>query len=135
MILGDLNSRVGNLQDFVVDDNYTLRNQNLLPEEYTTDMFLPKKSEDSVVNTNGRLLIDFLTETGLRIANGRIGSDQNIGAFTFVGANGSSVVDYCIVDEVLLTKFVNFNVHGPNVLSDHCLIEFALESRQIYMKI
>ena len=87
---------------------------------------IPRCCKDNAINSNGRLLIDFLHQTGLRIANGRVGVDADIGAYTFVGSNGSSVVDYCIVDEILLSKFVTFEICPPNIMSDHCLIEFSL---------
>ena len=60
--------------------------------------------------------------------NGRVCSDKHIGSFTYVGSRGSSLVDYCIVNPVLLNEFSSFYVHDPNILSDHCLIKFSLFS-------
>ena len=62
------------------------------------------------------------------MANGRVCEDKNIGSFTFVGSRGSSLVDYCIVNPELLLDFTSFYVHDPNIISDHCLIEFSLVS-------
>ena len=62
------------------------------------------------------------------MANGRVCEDKNFGAFTFVGSRGSSLVDYCIVNPDLLPVFTSFYVHDPNIISDHCLIEFSLVS-------
>lgn len=127
MLLGDLNSRVGDLADFVHNDNVTLITQNLLPEDYTIDSPIPRKTQDLKTNANGLLLIDFLKQTGMRIANGRVLDDENKGAFTYIGPNGSSIVDYCIIDLMLFEYFTKFLIHGPNIISDHCLIEFSLK--------
>ena len=64
----------------------------------------------------------------MRVANGRVCEDKHIGSFTYVGSRGSSFVDYCIVNPVLLNECSSFYVHEPNILSDHCLIEFSLFS-------
>ena len=46
----------------------------------------------------------------------------------FLKQTGLRVAVYCIVNLVLLNEFSSFYVHGPNILSDHCLIEFSLFS-------
>ena len=125
--LGDFNARVGNRNDFVTDDN--IKYINFLPDDYVTDTELPRKSQDNGVNSNGLVLLDFLKQSGLRIANGRVCGDA--GACTFVGNRGSSLVDYCIVNPEMLQNFTSFYVHDPNILSDHCLIEFALKGKTI----
>jgi hypothetical protein len=107
-------------------DNLSLHNHQILPDDYEVDDIMPRKTQDHVVNTNGQLLIDFLKQSGLRIANGRVAGD--IGAFTFIGANGSSLIDYCLVDKFLIDKFKTFNVSEPNILSDHCLIQFSFQT-------
>ena len=65
------------------------------------------------------------------MANGRVCEDKNIGSFTFVSSRGSSLVDYCIVNPELLSDFTSFYVHDPNIISDHCLIEFSLISNVV----
>ena len=89
-------------------------------------------STDNVVNLNGHMLLEFLKQTGLRVANGRVGEDKNVGACTYVGSKGSSLVNFCIVNVELLSEFSTFYVHDPNILSDYCLIEFSLASRFSY---
>ena len=64
----------------------------------------------------------------MRVANVRVCKDKHIGSFTYVDSRGSSLVDYCIVNPILLKEFSSFCVHDPNILSDHCLIEFSLFS-------
>ena len=47
LICGDLNSRVGTEPDFVILDN---SRNDVLPEDYVPDVFLPRQSEDKIVN-------------------------------------------------------------------------------------
>jgi len=46
MLLGDLNSRVGNLHDYVLNDNCSLHHINLLPDDYDINNGIPRKSYD-----------------------------------------------------------------------------------------
>ena len=122
IILGDMNSRIGQHCDYVTEDYAT--HMDVLPDDYVPDLKIPRKSQDNTV----QLLLDFLKQSGLRIANGRVREDRDVGAYTFVGSRGSSLVDYCIANVDLFELFVSFYVHDPNPLSDHCLIEFSLSS-------
>ena len=124
IICGDFNARVSNLKDFVEDDNS--RHVYALPDDYSIDKELPRSSKDTKLNANGSLLIDFCRQTGLRIANGRVGSDKGVGECTYVGTSGSSLIDYVLVSEDLMQSFNEFIVHNPNPISDHCVIEFSL---------
>ena len=121
-----MNSRIGQHCDYVTEDYAT--HMDVLPDDYVPDLKIPRKSQDNTVNSNGQLLLDFLKQSGLRIANGRVCEDRDVGAYTFVGSRGSSLVDYCIANVDLFELFVSFYVHDPNPLSDHCLIEFSLSS-------
>ena len=40
-------------------------------------------------------------------------------------------MDYCIVYPELLSDFASFYFHDPNIISDHCLIEFSLVSTNV----
>lgn len=62
----------------------------------------------------------------MRIWNGRKGNDQNICKCAEVGNRGSSVVDCVISTQHLLQNVEHFSVNDPNILSDHCLIDFTL---------
>ena len=62
----------------------------------------------------------------MRIINGRVGADKGIGKYTFVGSRGSSVVDYVLSSQDLFKCIKHFQVHDPNILSDHCLLTFSL---------
>lgn len=123
LICGDFNSRVGVEHDFVILDN---TNNDYLPDDYVPDDFLPRVSEDKKVNANGRKLLDFCRQNDLRICNGRLGDDKNIGKFTFTGNTGRSVVDYVITNPSMFNVFKRFSVCDPNILSDHCIIRFSM---------
>ena len=92
MICRDMNSRVGNDHDLVILNN----SSNILPDDYVPDECLQRSSEDKTINANGRKLLDFCRQNELRICNGRLGDDRNIGKFSFTGGSGRSLVDYVI---------------------------------------
>ena len=101
---------------------------NVLPDEYTLDNYMPRFSQDrGHVNNNGLLLLDFCKQTGLRIMNGRLGKDTGVGQYTFEGSRDSSVVDYILASQPLFKFAKEFEVHEPNILSDHCLISCNFE--------
>ena len=124
IICGDLNARTADMKDFVSDD--TSRHVYALPEDYVVDNNLFRISQDTATNANCLCLIDFCKQSGLRIAKGRVGSDARVGKCTYVGSGGSSLTDYVLVSKDLLHKFNTFEVHDPNALTDHCVIEFSM---------
>ena len=123
LICGDMNSRTGTENDFVTLDNL---NNDMLPEDYVTDDFMARFSEDKSINSNGRKLLDLCKQNGLRICNGMLDDDENVGKFTYVGSTGRSVVDYVICNPALFDVIRKFKVCEPNILSDHCALEFSL---------
>ena len=70
---------------------------------------------------------DFFKQTGLRIMNGRVGNDGGVGRFTFVGSRGRSLVDNVLPSQNMLQLVKLLRVQEPNIVSDHCLIEFSFE--------
>ena len=85
-------------------------------------------SQDDMIHTNSRKLLDFCKQNGLRICNGRLGLDYGVGECTFVGSTGSSVVDYIIVNPSLFPLIQKFQVCDPNIcqiiaqFNVHCLV-------------
>ena len=73
--------------------------------------------------------MDFCKQNGLRICNGRIGEDRNFGKCTFIGSAGRSLVNYVISNPSMFEVFRTFRVCEPNILSDHCVLEFSLFSK------
>ena len=62
------------------------------------------------------------------MANGRVGEDANGGKCTYVGSNCSSLIDYVIVSEEFLGYFSEFYISDPNILSDHCVVNFSIKN-------
>ena len=122
-IAGDLNARVGNRSDFV--ENEFLHKLEMLPDDYVEDTFLSRSSQDKVINEYGNYLLNFCKASGLRIMNGRIGSDSGIGKFTCVTENCCSVVNYVLCRPDLMKYLNSFSVEEPNICSDHCEIKFS----------
>jgi hypothetical protein len=58
-----------------------------------------------IYNNRGKQLLEFCVTTKLRILNGRVIGDL-FGKYTCHKPTGSSVVDYIILSEELLTHFV-----------------------------
>ena len=125
LLCGDFNARTSVSPDFV-DDSRFLVDNNLLPDEYQEDVILTRCSQDSGhTNRNGNLLLDLCKQSSLRILNGRISEDKNIGKYTFVNSNGSSVIDYVLCKHAMFRNIAFFSVDDPNILSDHCLVKFS----------
>ena len=112
MVMGDLNARTGEDPDLIHNDVY---DQNIpLFENYLPDScIIDRYSKDKVVLARGRALNDLCIQTGLRILNGRSTGDL-VGNFTCHNYNGSSVVDYGIVSETLLSRINIFKIHKFN---------------------
>ena len=133
LILGDFNARTSNKPDFVIDDDSD--HTDILPDDYTPDSFMYRYSEDmDHVNNNGLLLLEFCKQTCFRIMNGRVGDDSGIGRYTFVGHTGSSVVDYVLGSQEMISFVNSFEVQEPNTLSDHCLVSFSFEFGAVQMQ-
>ena len=91
IIAGDLNARVAEEQDYIIDDS----DKHLpLYISYKYDLeLLDKKNHDKIVNSRGRQLLSLCISTGLRILNGRSFGDI-FGSFTCYQPLGNSVVDF-----------------------------------------
>ena len=96
-ICGDFNGRVGDLEDYIPG-------VDILPERNVVDFH---------VNKEGERLCDFLIDTDCCILNGRNCAKND---YTFIGSQGSSVVDYCFVPYESLDNFSNFRVTSESDL-------------------
>ena len=71
-----------------------------LPGDYDEDVTLPVRSscssQDKKINEYGRKLVNLCISSNLRIINGRLGMDRDIGKYNCIKKNGSSVVDYIL---------------------------------------
>ena len=89
IIMGDFNSRIGDMSDSCENDVITKRS-----------------SVDPVVNGHGKELIQFLIESRCCVVNGRVGTND----FTLESSHGRSVVDYFLVRHGDLGSVVDFSV-------------------------
>ena len=89
---GDFNASVGNMQDFIEenDDDVELLN---LPQNYQIDRYKKLRSnQDEHKNTYGDKLIELAVTSKMKILNGRILGNL-LGKYTYIGYNGISTVD------------------------------------------
>ena len=124
--MGDFNSRTCDSNDYVLNDNGV--EYMPLPSDYCPDFEeIPRVSKyNGVCNSNGVKLLEWCRETGVRIVNGRVGSDKNVGQFTCVNFQGRSLVDYILASKPMFNLFDTFIVDAPSVYSDHGIISLTL---------
>ncbi|KAK6169805.1 hypothetical protein SNE40_020788 [Patella caerulea] len=137
-LLGDVNSRTGQLQDTVTPntsnhtvynhlDDYMIDNSDLADHLKSNGCPIMRTSKDTIINRYGERLIEMCLNLGICIANGRSGKDTNVGNYT---CDEKSVVDYMICSPQLLYNIEEFYIGDfENMLSDkHCPIHIALTS-------
>ena len=127
-LMGDMNARTGNSDDYVRDDSFFPGNDSaLLPDNYICDLDIERYNNDTTLNKPGKLLLEICIESKLRILNGRSIGDS-VGNFTFLDSSGGcSVIDYMIVSESLYDRIIYFNVLPPMEESDHCIIRCGIK--------
>ena len=132
ILAGDLNARIGSLQDFILDDGV-----DHIPGMgwYESDNFdIPRYAKDTVVNNFGRSLIDVCTELDLHVLNGRVHGDSP-GQYTNITENGCSTVDYILVESSLYSKVQQFEVHAlaeSNHMPVQCILDFNIKTDDIF---
>jgi len=122
VVLGDLNARTGQLIENHFD-TFTFDNPITDGLCFTKN----RQNRDIKVNNYGKTLIDLCSAADLTILNGRFAGDLK-GDFTCYHYNGSSVVDYCIVRNSLLSDVQYVNVSPISEFSDHCHVSFSLST-------
>ena len=125
LLCGDWNARVGNgsRPDYIVCDRYV---DSIDDDDYLPDVPLPRRSLDSTCNSHGIKLLDLCKSTSLRIANGRLGSDHQIGTYTYTCHTGSSVIDYLILSQHDFSHIANFKIGSFCEWSDHAPLSFDI---------
>lgn len=127
VVAGDLNARIGSLQDYFDDRVDHIPGMNW----YTPDNFdVPRSSKDNVVNNFGQNLIDVCSELDIRVLNGRTSNDCP-GQYTNICEAGCSTVDYIIVETSLYESVARFEV-GELIVSNHmpvqCILNLQVET-------
>ena len=125
IIMGDLNSRIANSPDFI-DLDRVLPFENI--DSYNVDKHLPRTSMDKIHNSFGHMFLDLLKSTRLRVLNGRLFYDKDVGKYTCMNKQGCSVIDYVCAFESDFNIFNSFNVEDFNEFSDHAPITFSLNT-------
>ena len=136
-LLGDFNARTGMLDDFLDVDDFV--DQSSLGacdgdlDMYDTDIFNSRSNNDTVVNNNGKKVIEMCQSFDLRIVNGRAGSDHTIGKYTCFNKNGGrSTVDYAMSKRLFpLVKDFNVDIFDRCLSDVHCPIMLTLQSEDI----
>ena len=72
LLCGDLNSRTGNIPDFIRNT----KDGNSLTDQITTQIDTYRRNFDSEVNSNGQNLLELCEGNNLRIINGRCFGDS-----------------------------------------------------------
>ena len=122
-IIGDMNSRVGSIQEKHHGINRDSRGEDLSRVEIVA----PRNTRDVRVNTHCRKLLQLMTNYDMMLANGRICGDM-AGNYTCCQRNGCSVVDMLIVQRYLLPIINYFKVLPFDWYSDHAVI-----SKQLFL--
>ena len=86
---------------------------------------MPRNNEDKTINQFGRKLLSLCKASGLRILNGRHAGDRN-GNITFYNANGTSLIDYVLVNDSCFNLIPKFESGNFNCFSDHSPICFTI---------
>ena len=100
-----------------------------LPSDMPIDLPLARRSKDPrPPNIQGQSVLDLCKTCNMRILNGRTLGDLT-GKFTCYEHNSitPSVIDYALVDDILLSQINHFSVGDFTNYSDHCSLEFSLK--------
>lgn len=115
IVLGsDLNSRLGNEDGGFPPE--TLNRTNLL---------IARSSQDLVINKQGLDILNFMTDNGFFLLNGRTPED-NEGKITFVGPRGTSVIDLVWTNYEGARNIKTLQVEDDSCGSDHLPMKVEL---------
>lgn len=123
VLLGDLNARVGPLQEVVEMDAFNAALDGIRDEiELKIE---PRTNRDKTVNLYGRTLINACKTTDLVILNGRTKGDLQGNLTT----NGTSAIDLVLCDRNTFHNVVQLNVEefDPLYSDHHCIVSMELQ--------
>ena len=125
MLVGDLNGRVNTHDlDYIALDSS--KHVDLPTDYFPDNVYLNRNSRDqSATDDHGKMILDLCHSAQLRVLNGRTLGDSR-GEFTCHRYNGSSVVDWWLVEHKLLSSVVFFRVENLSPMSDHCQLSMSL---------
>ena len=127
ILCGDFNSRIG-LKPCMIEQD--ANNFLPMPEDYISDHFKPRLSQDTASNHNGKKFTDLITNNQLTILNGRTLGDF-VGNFTSIQWQGCSVIDYFAVSKQISSNVNYFKVQNFTEFSDHKPLSMELRINQL----
>ena len=122
-LIGDFNCRIDDKKDFVVFESV---NHCFDEFDYVPDYNMERASMDKKYYTFGSKLLDLCRSNNMRVVNGRLGNDFNIGSFTYVAQHGASVIDNLLIKDTNFSSIRDFTIYSVNEWSDHTPISFSL---------
>ena len=127
LLCGDFNSRTADKYPKIWEDSHNSYTYRHFDKDEAVNS---RCSEDSVLNTYGKLLLNLCVAFGLCIMNGVCYGDPQ-GRFTYLSDTGNSVNDYFIMSKELYFSAQNnfkFCV-ADRIESDHMPVEFYINFR------
>ena len=130
-LCGDLNSRTGGLNDFVINvngrDANDIINQisNVNTEHDPNWRSKIRQSKDKTHNNFGKELIQLCHNSDMRIMNGFL-NETNTDDFTCYAPLGKSTVDYLLSTQKLSNQIKDFKICPKLVESDHTPLSFTV---------
>ena len=101
-ITGDFNARCADRNYDITDENCNWNNNiGVSKISYHDSAF--RISEDKILNSRGKKLLDFIESIGITILNGSVLGDI-AGKYTCHLYNGSSIVDYVLASKTSKTR-------------------------------
>ena len=138
-LCGDLNARSGNLSDLLIPSKPILSNplSHSLPPELNIESYdhedmvstiPPRNNQDTVINSDGRALLDLCTSNNIHILNGRTIGDL-FGSHTLHNIRGSTCIDYFLAPTDCRSLIKSLKVLDFTEFSDHCPLSLNLSLR------
>ena len=124
ILIGDFNARTREYTDTLSDIDDKLEDLEM-PGLQAPKNIPQRNNQDKKANKYGRKLVDLCLATNSYILNGRTLGDVQ-GKLTCYQPQGTSTVDYAIVNETLLQQIVTFRVSTPTI-SDHTTISLQMK--------
>jgi len=87
-----------------------------------------RKSRDKTIGNGGRNLMWWMQEKGWHVMNGTTNGEWR-GEYTYIGARGSSVIDYVFVNEAAHDRVLSFKVED-RIDSDHMPLSVRIRKRE-----
>ena len=123
ILIGDLNSRTGDLLDFLESDkneDLNIQGRRIIP--------IKRRNYDQQTNKMGKKLVELCKDHDLQILNGRAVGDP-LGTFTFYDSgHGASTIDMAVVSDPLIDQVESLIVHHPDEYSQHCKITLRIKN-------